>query len=391
VYVDAPFRAAESDGGRIATDSAAFGFLTFAAAVGRDFDTVVLFGRKASPDDPNTVHLLPEGVQLAALAHYSSLRRVREVARAGFRTIGGMWWGLSRVDLVWVFGPHPFAVLLVALALLRRKQVVLGVRQDTVEYYRGRLPSSRWRPVLVPIRGLDLVYRMLARRVRTTVVGPELARRYGARRTVLPMIVSLVAARDIAAGPAVADWAGTIELLTVGRLEPEKNPLLLIEALALLDAEQPGRFRLTWAGDGRLADAAAELTAELRMTHLIDLRGFVPLGEELHRLYRSAHAFVHVSLTEGVPQVLIEALAAGLPVVATDVGGVRSLLDGGSAGLLVPPEDPAALVDAITKITQDAALRTRLCERGLAVARDLTLESQAGLVAAFLKGHGPPA
>jgi glycosyltransferase involved in cell wall biosynthesis len=391
VYVDAPFRSTQSDGGRVATDSAAFGFLLFASEVGRNFDAVVFFGRKASSDDPAVVHGLPEGVQLAKLAHYSSLRRLREVARAAIGTFSGMWAGLSRVDLVWVFGPHPFAVLLVALALLRRKQVVLGVRQDTVEYYRGRLPSRWWRPALVPIRVLDLTYRLLARRLRATVVGPELARRYGDSRVVLPMIVSLVRAADVAAAPAPADWNGTIDLLTVGRLEPEKNPLLLVDVLALLEAEEPGRFRLTWAGDGRLSEAVAARAAQLRVAHLVDLRGFVPFGDELYRLYRSAHAFVHVSLTEGVPQVLIEALAAGLPVVATDVGGVRYVLDGGSAGLLVPPADPRALVGAITEISRDATLRARLANRALTVARELTLESQARRVAAFLEDQDPEA
>jgi glycosyltransferase involved in cell wall biosynthesis len=391
VYVDAPFRSTRSGGGRIATNSAAFGFLLFASEVGRNFDAVVFFGRTASPDDPSVVHRLPEGVQLAGLAHYSNLRRLREVARAAIGTGRGMWTGLSRVDVVWVFGPHPFAVLLIALALLRRRQVVLGVRQDTVEYYRGRLPSPRWRPALVPVRVLDLAYRLLARRLRTTVVGPELARRYGDGPVVLPMTVSLVRAADVAAAPAQADWNGTIDLLTVGRLEPEKNPLLLVDALALLEAEEAGRFRLTWAGDGRLSEAVAARAVQLRVAHLLDLRGFVPFGDELFRLYRSAHAFVHVSLTEGVPQVLIEALAAGLPVVATDVGGVRSVLDSGSAGLLVPPADLRALVGAIREISRDATLRARLANRALTVARELTLESQARRVAAFLEDQDPEA
>ena len=131
--------------------------------------------------------------------------------------------------------------------------------------------------------------------------------------------------------------------------------------------------------------------AELGVAHLVDLRGFVPFGDELHRLYRSAHAFVHVSLTEGVPQVLIEALAAGLPVVATDVGGVRSILDGGSAGLLVPPADARAVAGAITELTRDAELRARLAKRALTVARELTIESQARRVAAFLEDQGPDA
>ena len=71
--------------------------------------------------------------------------------------------------------------------------------------------------------------------------------------------------------------------------------------------------------------------------------GFIPYGDELLGHYREAHAFVHVALTEGVPQVLYEAMGSGLPIVATDVGGISAALAGGERGLLVPPRNPGAL------------------------------------------------
>jgi glycosyltransferase involved in cell wall biosynthesis len=94
--------------------------------------------------------------------------------------------------------------------------------------------------------------------------------------------------------------------------------------------------------------------------------------------------FAHVSLTEGVPRVLFEALACAAPVVATDVGGVRSALDDGQAGLLVPPHDAPALVEAIERIVKDEPLRDRLVDRGLKLARERTREVQAARVAAFI-------
>ena len=66
------------------------------------------------------------------------------------------------------------------------------------------------------------------------------------------------------------------------------------------------------------------------------MTGFIPFGPGLLERYRDAHAFVHVSLTEGLPQVLYEAMGSGLPIVATDVGGVSDALEGGQAGLVVP-------------------------------------------------------
>ena len=115
---------------------------------------------------------------------------------------------------------------------------------------------------------------------------------------------------------------------------------------------------------------------ELGLADRIDFRSYVAFGPELLALYRTAHVFVHVSLSEGMPKVLIEALACATPIVATDVGGVRAALDDGRAGLLVPPDDLEALVAALRRIAADQALRERLVERGLQLARTLTLEVQ---------------
>ena len=114
--------------------------------------------------------------------------------------------------------------------------------------------------------------------------------------------------------------------------------------------------------------------------------GFVPFGPSLLELYRNAHVFVHVSFTEGVPAVLIEALASGTPVVATAVGGVPAALRHGEAGLLVPPDDAKALVTALEEIVDDAERRERMVEKGLEIARESTLDVQAARVARFIEG-----
>jgi glycosyltransferase involved in cell wall biosynthesis len=296
-----------------------------------------------------------------------------------------MWRGLDGVRTVWVIGPNPFDLIVIAFALLRRRRLALGVRQDTRAYFASRVPGARWWPAVAAMRGVDGVYRLLARRVPTTVVGEAIAEQYGrGRPNVLPMTVTLMRTADLASEPADRDWSGTIELLTVGRLEQEKNPLLLVEALGALERSHPGRFRLTWLGRGPLEDEALAAAERLGVRHLISLRGYVPFGEQLFALYRAAHLFVHVSLTEGVPQVIVEALANGVPVVATDVGGVRGAFAG--SALLVPPADLEALVAAVGESVDDAAGRTERARRGLELAGRLTLEAEAERVARFLAG-----
>jgi len=90
-----------------------------------------------------------------------------------------------------------------------------------------------------------------------------------------------------------------------------------------------------------------------------------------------------------MPKVLIEALVCGTAIVATDVGGVRDALDDGEAGLLVPPDDLDALVQAIRRISDEPTLRQGLVGHGLELARELTLEAQAERVVAFILREPP--
>jgi glycosyltransferase involved in cell wall biosynthesis len=384
IYVDAVFHVDESDEQRVRVDPVDYAFILFAAEVGERFDRLVLFGRtSAGVAPPDAISL--DHVDLARLPHYNSLRDFGGVVRAGRGTLRGLFRGLSSVDVVWVLGPHPYGFALIGFAFLRGKRVVLGVRQDTMNYYRNRLPARGSRPLLGAVWTMDGLYRLLARRVKTTVVGQRLARRYGGGRgRVLQMNVSLIRSADVVKAPADLDWGGTIELLSVGRLEPEKNPLLLVDALAQLEAERPGRYRLTWLGQGRLRDQVAERAMALRVEHALELRGFIPHGPALLELYRWAHVFVHVSLTEGVPQVLFEALASGTAIVATDVGDVTTALDNGAAGLLVEPRSVDALVAAIRTLTDDVDLRNRLIGRGLELAAQASLEAESERVARFI-------
>jgi glycosyltransferase involved in cell wall biosynthesis len=383
VYQDGPFRMV---GAQVAPDPADAPFFRFVSEVAESFDAFVVFARVVGTDASSDRVCLPERTEVVQLPDYGSLRRLHAVAGAAVRTGSSFWRGLSGVDVVWVFGPHPFELMIVLVAKLRRRRVVLGVRQDTPEYFRARLPSPRWKPVLAAVRAMDSMHRLLARRIPATVVGTANAERYASKKgRILAMMPSLVREADVVNEPPERDWTGVLDLLTVGRVDAEKNPLLLVEALAAVERARPGRFRLRWAGVGPLADDVRRKADELGIGDRVELLGYVPFGPELLAEYRRAHVFLHVSLTEGVPHVLVEALSSATPIVATDVGGVRAALDDGAAGLLVPPADAAALTTALFQLVDDERLRTRLVEHGLALARERTLESEAARVAAFLK------
>jgi glycosyltransferase involved in cell wall biosynthesis len=391
VYSDGPSRVIQTrEGTRLEPVPSDIPFLTFVCAVGQGFDSLTLFARARRADGEVHGHLLPASVDVVQLPFYESMIDWRGVLRATPGSVRAFWRGLERVDAVWLLGPHPYILLFVPLALARRKTVVLGARQDTMEYYRARLRGGLGRPALLVARTWDLGFRALARVLKVTVVGDHLVRQYGGERPkLLPMTVSQLPEAELVHIPAPHDWTGEITLLTVGRIDAEKNPLLLVEAVARLEAEHPGRFRLVWAGTGPLEEAVARRAEELGVRGRIELLGHVLFGPELLERYRRAHVFVHVSLTEGLPATIVEALGSATPVVATAVGGVPSALESGEAGLLVPPADLDSLVAAIVQFTDDAELRERVVRRGLELAGRHTLEATSSRVARFIRGEGP--
>src|SRR5204863_2166727 len=134
------------------------------------------------------------------------------------------------------------------------------------------------------------------------------------------------------------------------------------------------RWRLVVCGEGPMQEALRERLRELGVNDRAELPGYVPLGGGLEEAYRDSHAFLHVSWTEGLPQVLLEAFAARLPVVATDVGGVGAVA--GGAALLVPAGDATAAAEAVRRLAGDAELRERLVEAGVERVRQRTTEAE---------------
>ncbi|MFD1368772.1 glycosyltransferase [Actinoplanes sichuanensis] len=367
----------------VRTNAASLAFLTFVCEVGSRFPGLTIFARQSG--DAGADFELPGRPGLAGLPYYPSLSP-RALAANALTTVRAMWRHLDEVDHVWVFGPHPYGLLLTVLATARRRRVTLGVRQDTVHYFASRIqPGARRTGVMLAVRLLDASWRLLSRRLPTTVVGAGIEKAYGGPRTGLyPMSVSLIRQRDLRPAGPRRELTGPIELLAVGRLAPEKNPMMLLDALAMLHSRHPDRFRLTWVGDGELRSAVRARAAELGIGDVVSLPGFVPIGEELMEYYRRADLFVLTSVTEGLPQALVEAQANAVPIVATDVGGVGVVLDNGRAGILVPSGDATALAESIDGLVADSARLSALVERGRELAETRTLEATSASAAAFL-------
>jgi len=363
----------------------------FIAGVAAAAEHTILLGQ-LDPELPRAHYRVPDHVEFVGLPPYPSMLSLG-APLAMLRSLRTFWRLLPQVDVVWLLGPHPLCLAFAALAALRRKRITLGVRQDFPTYVRTRHPGRR----LVHLAGdlLEGSYRLLARRAPTVVVGPDLASNFARARHLLPISVSLVRDSDIAdpAEAASRAWNGERTVLSVGRLETEKNPLLLADVLARLmrnpaqAAEPPasghgGDWRFLICGEGPMEDELRGRLRELGVEDRAELLGYLPIHGGLMDRYRSVNAFLHVSWTEGMPQVLLEAFAAGTPVVATAVGGVPEAA--GDAALLIPPGDPDAAAAALGRIAADPELRRELVAKGIERVRGRTLEAESARVARFL-------
>ena len=154
----------------------------------------------------------------------------------------------------------------------------------------------------------------------------------------------------------------TFQLLSVGRLAPVKGQYVLLEALEAVVREGHD-VSLRLAGDGPDRAALAAEAVCRGLAGRVKFEGNLN-QDRLRAVYREADAFALASFGEGLPVVLMEAMAMEIPCIATWVAGVPELIRDGVDGLLVPAGDAAALAHAIVRLKADAALRRRLAQSG---------------------------
>jgi glycosyltransferase involved in cell wall biosynthesis len=147
-------------------------------------------------------------------------------------------------------------------------------------------------------------------------------------------------------------------ILAVGRLSYEKGTADLLRAAAVLSNTKGfPNFRVVLVGDGPERESLVRLASRLGIEAKVTMAGF---ERDTKPYYSIATLLAVPSHTEGSPNVVLEGMAAGLPIAATAVGGVPEILEDGLTGLIVPPRNPNAMADAILRILTDPEMRLRL-------------------------------
>jgi len=152
----------------------------------------------------------------------------------------------------------------------------------------------------------------------------------------------------------------------IGRLTYQKNPLCFVDAVARLATRYP-ECQFVMVGDGELR---AEVETHIHSLGMADRIRLLGHRTDIPDMFYMMDIVVHTALYEGMPRVLAEAMAMRRPLIATDVDGVAEAVDGVERGLLVPPEDPAALAEAMATLLADSERCLRLGEAGYAWVMD---------------------
>jgi len=161
---------------------------------------------------------------------------------------------------------------------------------------------------------------------------------------------------------------------TAAVLEERKGHRFLLEAAALLK-RRGHRLKYRFAGDGSERERLQQIVLELGLREDVEMIGFV---SDIPAFLSTIDIFVLPSVYEGLGVAILEAMAAGKPVVATRVGGIPELVSDAATGLLVPPMNPQALTEAISKLLSQPGLAQQMGEKGRGrVRKDFTVEQMA--------------
>jgi len=159
--------------------------------------------------------------------------------------------------------------------------------------------------------------------------------------------------------PDLSNWPSIkkYDILFVGRLTKAKGVDILFRAIKILKEKYQMGIKAAIAGEGYLQEELKGLVKELGISNEVE---FLGVRRDIEKILSSTQVFVLPSRWEGLPLTVLEAMGSGVSIIATKVGGITEVIENGQEGLLVPPDDPGALAEAIINLLKNRELRIKL-------------------------------
>ncbi len=288
---------------------------------------------------------------------------------------------IRKADMVMIRVPSPIGFLAWVMCRWHGTPCFIYIAGDVLEVVaRGEKYHGLLRLVASGMAGLfHALTRFMARKSLVFTTGGELKSRFGktAGRCV-NFLPSLVSDQDIFYRMDACEKK-PVQLLFVGRLVPVKGLSYLLDAVALLKARRVD-VRLNIVGDGYHRPVLENAVRELGIECFVNFLGRIPFGPDLFKIYRMSDIFVLPSLSEGLPKALLEAMASGLPIIATSVGSVPDAVKDGQTGFLIKARSPDAIVSAVCRLLSDHERRRQIIENGYDFVSNCTIEKQAEMM-----------
>ncbi len=249
---------------------------------------------------------------------------------------------------------HLLAAPAIWMARLRHVPVVVNYRGGEAEAFLSRSP-----------RAVGLTMRQASALIVPSGFLKAVFERFGMAATIVPNIVDL----DLFSNPSPHRSARR-RLLIARNLEPIYDNETAIRAFAIVRQEHPDAT-LSVAGSGPLAESLKDLVQSLGLGAAVTFAGRLD-RDAMSQAYREADIAINPSLVDNMPNSVLEALASGVPLVSTDVGGVPFIVTDEHTALLVPPKSPQAMAEAILRLMNDPGLAERLIDNGLREVKKYT-------------------
>jgi glycosyltransferase involved in cell wall biosynthesis len=214
---------------------------------------------------------------------------------------------------------------------------------------------------------------------KSHLIGSKILKKYQNKTTIIPNGIN---ARDFQIPQSQGECRDILNLpaekkiiLFLGSLVTQKGPQILLSAMKAVQRRYPDAY-LVIGGSGHLKKDLIETTTRSKLKDDVVFTGYIPT-DRTPLYYRAADIFVLPSFSEAFPLTLLEAGAAGLPIIATDVGGVSDILHDGINGVITKTGDPEDLAGKIVSLLDDDELREKLGKKGQMLAEQYSWEKVA--------------
>lgn len=304
-----------------------------------------------------------------------------------------LWRASREWDLLNIRMPTQVGFPAFLAAAWHKKPVFLVVVGEWLAYSRlSGYPFLKQWIVNLEARFQDALMDFMVMRCPTFTNGEDLFNKFNRpNRRVYIMRSSTIRETDLESPDKDTCQSPPYQILTVGTISPRKGTSLIPKVIAILEQKE---IRIGWSYIG-CADGAS---GEQEMRHTLERAselGVMPnlkfLGlmewNALCAYYRNSDLFVLPTYMEGVPRVILEAQAAGLPVITTAVGGIPQAVRNGKDALLVNPGEPEALAAAIEEVIRNKEIRQELIQNGIEAAKQATIEAETKKMFAYVEGQ----